>query len=192
MSALATTPALLLIDIQTGFNDPPRPERSTPQFETNISRLISTFREEKHLIFHVAHHSTDPTSPFHPVNSPQGIHFQSYSLPIEGERVFVKNVNSAFIGTDLEATIRDAGVNELFIAGMTTDHCVSTSTRMAANLGVVGPKGKVFIVGDGTAAYEKGGFDAETVHRVNLASLDGEFADVVDTEEVVKRMIGSE
>ena len=56
---------------------------------------------------------------------------------------------------------------------------------MIANLGVVGDSGKIFIISDGTAAYAKGEFDAETVHRVNLASLDEEFADVVNTEDVI-------
>jgi hypothetical protein len=41
-------------------------------------------------------------------------------------------------------------------------------------------------VRDATATYSKGGFDAETVHAVHLASLDGEFASVVGTDEVVK------
>lgn len=55
---------------------------------------------------------------------------------------------------------------------------------MAADLAVV-DRGKIFIVSDATATFNKGGFDAETVHRVNLASLEGEFANVVSTNEVL-------
>ena len=47
-----------------------------------------------------------------------------------------KGVNSAFIGTQLEEILKESEVRTLVIAGLTTDHCVSTTTRMAANLGV--------------------------------------------------------
>lgn len=81
---------------------------------------------------------------------------------------------------------------------------------MAANLGVVdrflgaGPvmlrsdgthekevrveKGRIVLVSDETATFGKGGFDSETVHKVSVASLEGEFADVVGTEEIVKAL----
>jgi nicotinamidase-related amidase len=117
-----------------------------------------------------------------------------------------KHVNSAFIGTGLECYLKEHGIRQLIVAGITTDHCVSTSVRMAANLGVVDlyPEGKpvlngdgsqgkavpvdegrIVLVGDATATWAKGGFDAETVHAVTLASLDGEFADVMATEQVI-------
>jgi nicotinamidase-related amidase len=132
----------------------------------------------------------------------------------ESEPVMWKTVNSAFIGTELESYLRGKGIRQLVVAGITTDHCVSTSVRMAANLGVVdryldgkGPvvladgqqkdavdveKGRIVLVGDATATWAKGGFDAETVHKVTLASLDGEFADVISTREVVEALQNSD
>lgn len=106
--------------------------------------------------------------------------------PHGGERVFIKSAYSAFIGTTLEKAIRDAGVKELFIAGLILEHCVGTSTRMAADLEVVGVDGKIYLVGDGVASRARGSFDAETIHGVHLAGLEGAFAEVVDTKDVVQ------
>ena len=185
-----TQPALLLIDNQIGFLHPTYwgRQRSNPDYEKNLERLLAAFRRQGKPIFHVAHHSTTPESPLHPINNKPGVEFFQFVQPRESEPVFVKNVNSAFIGTQLERAIRDAGVTELVIAGLTTDHCVSTSTRMAANLYVTGENGKIYLLEDATATWAKGGWDAETVHQINLASLDDEFAEVVKTEVVVQAL----
>lgn len=121
-----------------------------------------------------------------PKTNPGGEDFYSFAQPIEGEPIFVKHVNSAFIGTNLEEKLKEVGVKELFVAGLTTDHCVSTSVRMAANLGVTGSGGIVYLVEDATGAWGKGGWDAETVHKVHIASLEDEFASIVKTEDVVR------
>jgi nicotinamidase-related amidase len=106
-------------------------------------------------------------------------------MPEEGEPVITKNVNSAFIGTTLDEQLRDRGIHEIVIVGLTTPHCISTSTRMAGNLGYT-----VYLVADATAAFQLTNVDgtlcdAETVHRVSLTTLDGEFAEVVDTESML-------
>ena len=57
---------------------------------------------------------------------------------------------------------------------------------MAANLHVVGEEGKIYVLEDAVATWGKGGWDAETVHAVNIASLKGEFAEVAKTAEVIQ------
>ena len=161
--------ALLVIDIQEGFKNNSHwgPSRSNPKFESNASSLITRYRSliKSHstssAILHIAHSSLLPDSPLHPTQP--GFAFQSFSAPLEGELVITKHVNSGFIGTDLEAVLRahfGGQPGMLFIIGLTTDHCVSTTTRMAGNLKVCdgedGTKGEVFLIADATAAWKKG------------------------------------
>ncbi|KAI8633377.1 isochorismatase [Xylariaceae sp. FL1651] len=203
-AASRSTPriALLLIDIQQGFNHPTYTKRSTPEFEANVAKLLAAFRtaENAH-IFHVCHHSASETSPLHPSNT--GVQFMDYAAPQPGETVVSKTVNSAFIGTDLETAIRNAGIDRLVVAGLTTGHCVSTSVRMAANLRVVDhphggvsqrdkPTGEIILVADATAmfgvSYNGKEYDGETLHAINLATLNDEFCVVRNTEHVLRSL----
>lgn len=185
-SADLSKSALLLIDIQNGFHTNPSYfgslPRSTPSFEKNVNALLAAFRALRcPNIIHVYHLSTHAESPLHPTNE-EGQSFAPYALPQDGELKISKNVNSAFIGTNLEAVLRERGIERLFVGGITTDQCVSTSVRMAANLGVAK---EIILIEDATATFGKGKWDAETIKDVNLAGLDGEFCGVRGTEEVL-------
>ena len=174
--------ALLTIDVQQGFDDPIWGRRNNPDAETHISRLISLWRREKRPIIHIQHCSVEAGSPLRPEQP--GCQFKPEAKPIEGEPVFKKTVNSAFIGTELESYLKDNGIEHIVIVGLTTDHCVSTTTRMAGNLGF-----KVLLVSDATATFDRKGPDgkeymAEDIHAIHLASLNGEFCNVVTTESL--------
>ena len=95
--------------------------------------------------------------------------------------IIKKKVNSAFIGTDLKEQLDSLKIKKLVIVGLTTDHCISTTTRMAGNLGF-----DTFLVSDATATFNKKGLDgqvysAELIHATALASLNDEFATIVTT-----------
>lgn len=176
----------------TGFNLPPYAEksRSTPECIPNISRIISSFRSASLPVIHVRHHSVQPTSILNPDYSKEGYAVQPEAAELPGEPIFVKHVNSAFIGTQLEKYLRDADIKTLVVVGLTTSHCVSTTVRMAGNLGW-----EVYVLRDATAMYARaaapGGskdrdFDAETMHEVALAELHEEFATVVTTDVVIR------
>ena len=192
--------AFLLIDNQQGFSHPTHwgPSRSNPSYESNIVILLQAFRSQpdpKPLIIHIQHLSTSSTSPLHPTSPGSALHV--HSTPLPDEPVLTKRVNSAFIGTSLEKLLREHEIRRLYIAGLSTDHCVSTTTRMAGNLHVTDyidadgkvVEGDVALIGDATAAWKKpaGEWDAEVVHAVHLESLK-EFARVVRTEDVLREL----
>lgn len=183
-STIARGSALLLIDYQQAFDDAAYwGPRNNHEAERNAIRILGASREARHPVFHIVHRSTDPRSPLRP-GSP-GHAVKPGLEPRDGEPVISKTVNSAFIGTDLETRLRNAGIGKLTVMGITTDHCVSTTVRMAANLGF-----EVTLVGDACATFarkDQGGvlIAAEDVHRVELAILGAEFAHIVTSEAVI-------
>jgi nicotinamidase-related amidase len=183
MSTVARNAALLIIDVQEGFDEPSWGRRNNPQLEARIADLLAAWRANERPIIHAKHNSLHPTSPLRP--GQRGNDFKARAAPLPGELVIEKQVNSCFIGTPLEAVLRGRGYDMLVIAGISTNHCVSTTTRMAANLGFT-----AWVVSDATATFDRVGPDgieypAEQIHAIALSDLHGEFATVVDTRTVI-------
>jgi nicotinamidase-related amidase len=185
MLSLATNAALLVIDVQKGFEQPSWGRRNNPGMEARIADLLEAWRASRRPVIHARHMSTAATSPLRP--GQPGNDFKDVAAPLPGEPVIAKHVNSCFIGTSLEYDLRAWGFNTLVIAGLTTNHCVSTTARMAGNLGFA-----AWVVSDATAAFDRKGPDgcrypADLIHAIALSDLHGEFATVVDTETLLAR-----
>ena len=187
-----THPALILIDFQRGFSDPRWGERNNPNAEVNARALLDHWRLSGWPVFHVRHLSIEPGSPL--AATSEGADFIPVLSPLHGEAVIEKSVNSAFIGTRLEQALRDAGLTDLVVAGLTTPHCVSTTCRMAANLGF-----SVSLVHDACASYASNAdmswtdrataLTAQMVHDTAIAHLHGEFVSAYDTSSMVARKL---
>jgi nicotinamidase-related amidase len=178
--------ALVVIDVQKAFDNPAWGTRNNPEAERNIARLLEAWRAAGRPIFHVKHDSADPASTLRA--GTVGNEIKEEAKPRTNEPVITKNVNSAFIGTDLEKRLRDRGITALVLVGLTTDHCVSTTARMAGNLGF-----DCYVVGDATATFSRRSpfgklFDAQVMHETSLASLHEEFAKVVDTSSLLRML----
>ncbi len=178
-------PALLVVDVQKGLDEPWLGKRNNPDAESNIALLLSEWRNRGLPVVHIQHCSKEPDSPLRP--ELPGNAFKAEARPLPKEKRFQKSVNSAFIGTGLAEYLHERRISSLVIVGMTTSHCVSATARTASDLGF-----SVTVISNATAAFECTGHDgvnysAEDVHNINLVSLNGEFCTIRSTEEMLKR-----
>lgn len=183
-------PVLILIDVQKGFFSPYWGSRNNPDAEKTIASLLKNWRAREWPIIHVQHCSTEKDSPLRPTEP--GVAFMDEAMPLHGERIIQKNVNSAFIGTNLHELLQSIGATQLFFCGFTTDHCVSTSVRMAKNFGYIPT-----IIADATVAFDRfdhlgNHYKADVVHAVSLASLNGEFAQVIESDTLLNSSLNIE
>lgn len=179
-------PALIVVDVQRAFDEweAAGKRRNNPDAVARIADLLNAFRQRGAPIFHVRHEGTKPSSSFLPQSSGYVVKDEAREQP--GEAVIVKRVNSAFIGTELEKRLRAVHITTLVICGVTTNHCVETTTRMAGNLGF-----DARLVRDATWTFDRIGPDgdahcAEDIHAMTLSNLDGEFARIVTTADVIE------
>lgn len=180
------TTVLIPIDVQRGFDYPPWGRRDNPAMEANGLRLLAAWRASGRPLIHVRHDSIVDGSSLHPDHP--GNAFRDGFEPLAGETVVGKSVNAAFIGTDLDLRLRRLGATSIVLFGISTDMCVSTTARVASNLGY-----RTHVVGDACACFDLPDADggiiaAETISRAHLATLHAEFAEVLDMDAALKRL----
>ncbi|WP_426750261.1 cysteine hydrolase family protein [Myxococcus sp. Y35] len=177
---------LISIDVQRGFDLRPWGPRNNPDMEANALALLAAWRQAGRPVFVVRHDSRNPQSILAP-GSP-GNPLKPGFEPQPGEPLVTKGVNSAFIGTDLEQRLRAAGIRQVVLFGISTDMCVSTTARMAANLGF-----DLVVAGDACHTWGQTGpegqfLDGDTLHHAHLATLHSEFGRVVRTQELLEAL----
>lgn len=182
MNTISQKTALIVIDVQKGFDEPHLGERNNLVAEENILKLISLWRKSARPIVFIQHSSLSKDSPLHP--SKPGFSIKDAVMPLDNEKIIQKNKHSAFVGTKLMEHLNKIQCNDIVIIGLTTDHCVSTTTRHAYDLDF-----NVILVADGTATFDRRDYNnklykANDLHLAALASLHEEFAFVTTTQEV--------
>ncbi|MEN9517458.1 MAG: hypothetical protein RLZZ381_46 [Cyanobacteriota bacterium] len=174
---------LIIIDVQKAIDHPSWGRRNNPQAENNIARLLNGWRTTQRPIIHVRHLSIEPESTYRP--GQEGCDFKEIVLPRADEVVVEKQVNCAFIGTDLEKWLRNNNCQTLIVTGVITNNSVEATVRVAGNLGF-----ETYVISDATATFDKLDLNsklhlAEDVHALSLANMQGEYATVVDTETIL-------
>ncbi|WP_081849609.1 cysteine hydrolase family protein [Marinobacterium lacunae] len=177
-----STPALIIIDMQRCMREPSAGPRNNPEAEQVIAATLRTWRDAKATIVHVRHISRTPGSPFWPGQF--GVEFQEELRPLDTEHVVEKNVPDAFINSGLERWLRVRGIESVVIVGVSTNNSVEATARTAGNLGF-----KTYVISDATIAFEKSDYNgvmrnAEEVHAMALANLNGEYATVITSTEL--------
>ncbi|WP_426364472.1 cysteine hydrolase family protein [Streptomyces sp. E-08] len=183
--------ALVVVDVQKGFEQEFWGRRDNPGAEENIAALIDAWQETGRPVVFVRHDSSQAGSPLAP--GTEGNAFKEFVEERRGkgagpELLVTKSVNSAFYGEpDLDAWLRGAGVSQFVVVGIQTNMCNETTARMGGNLGY-----DVLFALDAMHTFDLAGpfgwtQTAEELTRATAVSLHGgRFARVVTTEDVLK------
>jgi nicotinamidase-related amidase len=181
--------ALIVVDVQQGFDDPVWGPRNNPACEENVGALIDAWRAEGQPIVFVRHDSTEPSSPFTP--GTPGNELREI-LSGEPDLLVAKSVNSAFHGEpDLAEWLRGEDIERVVVCGVQTNMCCETTARVAANLDF-----DMTFVLDAThtfdlPAHDGGTITADELARVTASNLDPEFGRVVDTRQALAGLRGA-
>ena len=180
--------ALLLIDVQKGVDvlkhwGGAGGRRNNPQAEANLLLLLEAWRKHKLPVYYTMHDSREHGSPLK-LNLPTG-EIKEGLEPRSGEIVVRKDVNSGFIGTNLELMLQRKRIHRVVVAGFFTNMCVETTVRMAGNLGF-----DTYLVADACATTNWVGPDGidrdpKLVHDMAVTSMDGEFCTALKTPDVL-------
>lgn len=175
--------ALVVVDVQQGFDDPSWGRRNNPACEANVAALLAEWRARHRPVVFVRHDSVVPESPLAPGQAGNDL------KPVvtgEPDLWVTKHVNSSFHGSpDLDAWLRQQGLAGIVVAGITTNHCCETTARVGGNLGH-----QVVFALDATHTFDRTAPDgsavsADELMRVTGANLHGEFATVVSTRQLL-------
>jgi len=188
-SIRAGRPALIVVDAQRGFTHPSWGPRDNPDAEANIVALLEAWRAAGDPIVLVRHDSDEADSPLR-----TGSQGNAFLDGVDGphDLLVTKTVNSAFLGTPaLDDWLRAAGIAAVTLCGITTNHCCETTARMAGNLGYT----TTFVI-DATHTFDRAAADGTVVpagelSRITAVNLDGEFARVRTTAEVLGERVAT-
>ena len=180
------TQALIVVDVQVGFDDPMWGDRNNPACEQNIAELVNRWEQLGWPVVVVRHDSVEPNSPLRP--GQPGNQLKAF-LRDRGDVLVIKSVHSSFHGElDLHGWLAERGIKAVAVCGITTNHCCETTARVACDLGY-----RVTFIGDATATFDRLSLsgeviDADSLARTTFANLAEEFAEVRDTAGVLSSL----
>lgn len=180
--------ALLVIDVQKGFDSEVWGRRNNPDCEANIARLVRAWQQRGRPVIYVHHDSVKPGSPL--AKGTLGNEYKDV-LSADADLHISKVVHSAFYGTpDLKGWLDDHRIPAVAITGITTDHCCETTARMAGDLGL-----DTYFILDATHTFDRQHPDgptitADDVAAATAASLHTEFATVLSTDDTLTLLDG--
>lgn len=184
-----TKRALLVIDVQNEYFTGKLPVSYPQGSLEQITRAIGAAQEVEVPVVLIQHSAPQPDSAtFRRGSTEWELHPAVAELP--HETVIEKNLPSSFTGTELEAWLRERGIETVVIAGYMTQMCCDTTARQALHLGF----GVEFLSdATGTLAFKNsaGEVSAEELHRAILVTQQIRFSEVLSTEDWIARVQGA-
>lgn len=153
----------------------------------NVKRLLDYFRHHELKVVHTVNAAymadfSDAPASYRPILSATNAFvgsgdsaFIEEVAPIDGELIIYKSTLSAFNSSGIDNMLRSAGIQYLIVVGISTNMCVESTVRDAADKGY-----SVIVVDDCCGA------DSPAYHQNSLASISRLMAHVMTLEEVIQ------
>ena len=179
--------ALVIIDIQNDYFPGGKMELAgASEAGLQAARLLARFRSLGRPVFHIQHVSVRPGSTFFLPDTP-GVDIHASVAPLPGETVIRKNFPNAFRDTTLQQELDRVGAKHLLIAGMMTQMCIDTSVRAGKDLAY-----EITLAHDACATraqkFGETEVPAAQVQAAFMAALNGSFAKVISSEEILEAL----
>ncbi|MEO1077975.1 MAG: cysteine hydrolase family protein [Pseudomonadota bacterium] len=161
--------ALIIIDAQNTYLEGVMRLEGVETALEDCQRMLERFRAAGRPIFHIRHDAG--------VGSPYDVtaHIGQIAeavAPMDGEPVITKNFPNSFADTDLDALLKEAGVENLILVGFMSHMCVNSTARGAFTLGY-----RATVVASATAtralpsSTSGEAISAANIHEAALAAL---------------------
>lgn len=182
--------AIILIDIQNDYFECGKNELYLPkQAALYAKQALDFYRMNGLLVYHVQHISIQQGATFFLPNS-TGAEIHQSVLPKAGEKVFVKHTPNAFLKTGLSKELLQNNIQHIVICGMMSHMCIDTTVRAAYDLGFL-----VTVLEDACTTkdllWDGAAIPAQIVHNTFMASLNGVFAQVMQTDKFLESVKNS-
>jgi len=195
----STRLALLVVDVQVDFcPGGALAVKNGDEVVPALNRVIEIFERQSLPIFftrdwhpadHISFRSRGGIWPSHCIQETQGAKFHP-DLRIPAAAVVISKgtsrnaeAYSGFQGTDLDGRLRNLGVEEIFLGGLTTDYCVRESSLDARKAGFL-----VTVMEDCIRAVDVRPGDGDRA----IADMRRAGAKLATSEEIVKRLASTQ
>ncbi len=121
---------LLVIDIQKGIVDDEL--YNVNSFKRNVSQLIKCARLNQVEVIYIQHDDGEESG--FSIGD-EAFELASFLKPLDNEKIFIKNKNSAFTNKDFKEYLEKSNDKDLMIIGLQTEYCIDATIKSAFDLG---------------------------------------------------------
>ncbi|MGL5379352.1 cysteine hydrolase family protein [Clostridium sp.] len=148
------------------------------RFVSNVKKLINNARENNIEVIYVRH---DDGQDSDLTKGTDGFEIYEDFKPINDEKIFDKNVNSAFKGTGLLEYLKDKGETEIIITGLQTDYCIDATVKCGFEHGF-----KVIVPAYANTTVSNKFMSSEESYKYhNEFMWNGRYAECVSVDEAI-------
>lgn len=185
MSNWESSTALIVVDVQKGFDDAEYwGPRNNGDCEANVGKLIGAWRDHGWPVVYVRHSSENPSSPLR--QGTPGFEFKDV-VTGDPDLLITKSVHSAFHGdTDLDEWLKQHEISGVAVCGIQTNMCCETTARVASDLGY-----EMIFVLDATHTFDvvtptRKVYRAREIARYTAVTLEADFGSVMNTVDLLE------